>query len=233
MTITAVIHQPDFASYLGFFQRFLNANLYIVLDHVQFVHGTSKSWTHRDKIKTAQGDRWLTVGIRKPRLGTPINAVELATGTGWIDQNLSLLRENYRKSAGWSEVFPRIEALYGKRFELLADFNMHFLEGILEMLEITMPTVRSSTLNPEGHKNELLVELLRKVGATRYLSGLGARDYMRPELFAAAGIEIEWQHFVHPVYPQPFGEFIPYLSILDTLLNCGIAGTRDLLWSCK
>lgn len=88
------------------FQRFLNANLYIVLDHVQFVHGTSKSWTHRDKIKTAQGDRWLTVGIRKPSLGTAINAVELAPGTGWIDQNLSLLRENYRKSAGWSEVFP-------------------------------------------------------------------------------------------------------------------------------
>ena len=76
-------------------------------------------------------------------------------------------------------------------------------------------------------------EVLRKVGATRYLSGLGARGYMQPDLFEAAGIEIEWQHFVHPVYPQPFGEFIPYLSILDTLLNCGIAGTRDLLWSCK
>lgn len=215
------------------FQRFLNADLYIVLDHVQFVHGTSKSWTHRDKIKTAQGDRWLTVGIRKPSFGTPINAVELAPGTGWIDQNLSLLRENYRRSNGWSEVFPRIEALYGRRFELLADFNVHFLEGILDMLEVTMPMVRSSTLSPEGHRNELLVELLRKVGATRYLSGLGARGYMQPELFEAAGIEIEWQHFVHPVYPQPFGEFVPYLSILDTLLNCGIAGTRDLLWSCK
>ncbi|MGO8484577.1 WbqC family protein, partial [Rhizobium leguminosarum] len=94
----------------------------------------------------------------------------------------------------------------------------HIQDTFEEMLEVTMPMVRSSALSPEGHRNELLVELLRKVGATRYLSGLGARDYMRPEVFEAAGIEIEWQHFVHPVYPQPFGAFIPYLSILDTLL---------------
>lgn len=233
MTRTAVIHQPDFASYLGFFQRFLHADLYIVLDHVQFVHGTSRSWTHRDMIKTAQGARWLTVGIRKPKLGTPINEVELAPGTGWIDQNLSLLRENYRKAVGWAEVSPRLEQLYGAGGGLLAEFNLHFLAGILDMLDLKMPMVRSSTLAPEGSKNELLIELLQKVGADRYLSGLGARDYMRPELFQAAGIEVVWQEFTHPVYPQQYDGFTPYLSILDTLLNCGIAGTREILWSSK
>lgn len=233
MTKTVVIHQPDFAPYLGFFQRFLNADLYIALDHVQFVHGTSRSWTHRDKIKTAQGDRWLTVGIRKPTLGTPINQVQLASGTGWIEQNLSLLTENYRRAPGFGEVFPAIEALYAHRTELLADFNLHFLAGLLAMLEIDMPMVRSSGLDPHGASNELLIDLLGKVGADRYLSGQGAVAYMRPELFEAAGIEVVWQDFAHPVYPQQFGDFIPYLSILDTLLNCGIAGTREIVWSCK
>lgn len=233
MTRTAVIHQPDFASYLGFFQRFLHADIYIVLDHVQFVHGTSRSWTHRDMIKTAQGARWLTVGIRKPKLGTPINEVELAKGTGWIDQNLSLLRENYRKAPGWTEVSPHLEQLYGNGEGLLADFNLHFLGGILRMLDLEIPMVRSSTLAPKASKNELLIELLQKVDANRYLSGLGAKDYMLPDLFKVAGIEVVWQAFSHPVYPQQHEGFIPYLSILDTLLNCGIAGTREILWSSR
>ncbi|MGO7155866.1 WbqC family protein [Rhizobium leguminosarum] len=232
MMLTVVIHQPDFAPYLGFFQRFLNADLYVALDHVSFVYG-SRGWTHRDKIKTAQGAKWINVGIQKPDYGAPINAVRMAEDRAWVDRNLSLLRENYRGCAGWSEVFPRIEQLMHVRFDLMSDFNLHFLNGILEILHVDIPTVRSSTLQPKGNKNELLIELLQKVEATCYLSGLGARDYMQPELFEAAGIRVIWQNFVHPVYPQPFGEFIPYLSILDTLLNCGIAGTRDLLWSCK
>jgi hypothetical protein len=234
MSAVSVIHQPDFASYLGFFHRFLHADIYIVLDHVQFVHGTSRCWTHRDKIKTAQGERWLTLGIKKPTFGTPINQVELAGGTLWKDQNLSLLRENYRNAPGFGEVFPFVERLYEPDFALMADFNINFMDGIVHMLGIPpLPQVRSSTLMPQFHKNELLIELLQKVGSKRYLSGLGARDYMKPELFEAACIEVIWQDFTHPVYPQQFDDFIPYLSILDTLLNCGIAGTRDLLWSCR
>ena len=60
-----VIHQPDFLPYLGFFHRLLHADLFVLLDHVQFVTNGSRSWTHRDKIKTAQGERWLTVGVKK------------------------------------------------------------------------------------------------------------------------------------------------------------------------
>ncbi|NEJ71506.1 hypothetical protein GR197_13295 [Rhizobium phaseoli] len=232
MMRTVVIHQPDFVPYLGFFQRFINADLYVALDHVSFVYG-SRGWTHRDKIKTAQGAKWINVGIRKPDYGAPINTVTMGEDRTWIERNLSLLRENYRGCHGWGEVYSRIEQLMHARFELMSDFNLHFLNGILEILDIDMPMVRSSSLQPKGSKNELLIELLQKVEATSYLSGLGARDYMQPQLFEAVGINVIWQHFVHPVYPQPFGEFMPYLSILDTLLNCGIAGTRDLLWSCK
>ncbi|CDN57300.1 WbqC-like protein (plasmid) [Neorhizobium galegae bv. officinalis bv. officinalis str. HAMBI 1141] len=230
---TAVIHQPDFAPYLGFFQRFQHADLYIVLDHVQFVHGTSKSWTHRDKIKTSEGERWLTLGIRKPKLGTPINQVELMPDSEWVEKNLALLRENYRKCPGWNEVFPIVESLYSERCDLLVDFNLHFLKAIMKMLDIQTPMVRSSSLKVDGSKNELLINLLQEVGANCYLSGTGAKDYMRPDLFQAAGIEVVWQKFTHPIYRQPFGDFMPYLSILDLLLNCGISEARDVLRSCK
>ena len=72
MKKVAVIHQPDFLPWPGFFHRLLRADLYIALDHVQFVTGTSRSWTHRDRIKTTSGPRWLSLSTQKAPLDTPI-----------------------------------------------------------------------------------------------------------------------------------------------------------------
>lgn len=229
MSKTVVIHQPDFVPYLGFFHRFLEADLYVVLDHVQFVNGTSRSWTHRDKIKTSQGEKWLTLSTKKAGRGTPINQIELANTVDWAGANLNQLEQNYRKAPYYDEVMPRVTALYEKPGRMLGDFNLRSIEMLMAMLDVQLPFVLSSTLDPQGQKNGLLIDLLQKVGATRYLSGTGARDYMAPDLFRDAGIEVLWQDFIHPVYPQQFGEFVPNLSALDALFNCGVHGARELL----
>jgi hypothetical protein len=229
MTKTVVIHQPDFAPYLGFFHRFLHADEFIVLDHVQFVTGTSRSWTHRDKIKTAAGEQWITLSTARAPLGTPINAIELSTTVDWRRKNLDLLIQNYRKASYFGLVFPAIEQAYDNPPTLMADFNMRFVQLLMDMLDVTLPWRRSADMQPAGASNELLIDLLTKVGATRYLSGTGARAYMEPDKFEKAGIEVIWQDFQHPVYPQLYGPFIPYLSSLDALFNCGIERTRKLL----
>jgi len=226
---TVVIHQPDFVPYLGFFHRFLQADFFIALDHVQYVNGSSRAWTHRDKIKTDQGEKWLTVSVKKAPRDTAINQIELSTDTGWRQDNLRLLEHNYRKAPFYVEVMPEIERLYARPFLLLRDFNMASIEMLMEMLDVCIPWVWSSSLDPAGAKNELLVDLLQKVSATHYLSGVGARNYFRPEPFAQAGIEVVWQDFTHPVYAQQFGEFVPYLSALDVLFNHGIKASRDIL----
>lgn len=226
---TVVIHQPDFAPYLGFFHRFLHADFYIALDHVQYVNGSSRAWTHRDKIKTAQGEKWLTVSVKKAPRDTAINQIELSTDTDWRQQNLSLLEQNYRKAPCYNELMPEVERLYGRPFDLLRDFNMASIEMLMDMLDVRIPWVWSSNLDPVGAKNELLVDLLRKVSASHYLSGVGARDYFQPEPFAEAGIEVVWQDFVHPVYTQQFGDFVPYLSALDVLFNYGVKESREIL----
>jgi hypothetical protein len=229
MSKTVVIHQPDFVPYLGFFQRFLSADQFIVLDHVQFVTGTSRSWTHRDKIKTPSGEKWLTLSVRKAPMGTPINEIELSGSVNWAADNLNLLRQNYRNAPFFEEVFPSVVALYDQTPRLMADFNLGSIELLMDLLDVRLPWVRSSTLRPAGSSNELLIDLLGKVDATHYLAGNGARGYMQPEKFAQAGIEVVWQEFTHPVYPQQFGAFVPYLSSLDVLFNCGIAASRKIL----
>ncbi len=223
-----VIHQPDFIPYLGFFHRFLNADMYIALDHVQFVH-SNRSWTHRDKIKTAQGEKWLTVSVKKAPRDTAINRIELSADTDWRQDNLRLVEQNYRKAPYFAELMPEIERLYALPCRMLHEFNMASIEMLMDMLDVRIPWVWSSGLNPVGAKNELLVDLLQKVSATHYLSGVGARDYFDPIPFAKAGIEVVWQDFTHPVYTQQFGEFVPYLSALDVLFNHGIAASREIL----
>lgn len=224
----AVIHQPDFVPYLGFFHRFLRADIYIALDHVQFVH-SNRSWTHRDKIKTAQGAKWLTISVKKAPRDTAINQIELSNDTDWRQDNLRLLEQNYRKAPFYGELMPQIERLYAQPFHLLRDFNMASIEMLMDMLDVRIPWVWSSCLAPVGAKNELLVDLLKKISATHYLSGVGARDYFQQEPFAEAGIEVAWQDFTHPVYMQQFGDFVPYLSALDVLFNHGVTASREIL----
>ena len=229
MRKTVVIHQPDFVPYLGFFQRLLSADQFIVLDHVQFVTGTSRSWTHRDKIKTPAGEKWITLSVCKAPLGTPINEIELSTSVDWAMANLNLLKQNYRHAPFFDEVFPLVTQLYEAPPRLMADFNLRSIELLMDLLDVRLSWVRSSSLQPDGSSNELLIDLLGKVRATHYLSGNGARAYMQTEKFAQAGIEVVWQDFAHPIYPQQFGAFLPYLSSLDLLFNCGITASRQIL----
>lgn len=227
-----VIHQPDFAPYLGFFHRFLHADLYIALDHVQFV-SSSRSWTNRDKIKTEQGEKWLTVGVKKATRDTSINHIQLSVDVDWRSANLFLLDHNYRKAPYFNELMPVLRKLYSEQFSVLHDFNMASIEMLMELLDVRIPWVWSSSLQPVGYKNAMLVDLLEKVSASHYLSGRGARNYFDPEPFATAGIEVIWQEFSHPVYAQQFGEFMPNMSALDLLFNHGITASREILRSAK
>ena len=231
MTRTVVIHQPDFLPWLGFFHRLLKADLYIVLDHVQFVSGTARSWMHRDRIKTSAGARWLSLSLQRAPLGTPIRDIRLAPDPAWRARNLNLVRENYRKAPYFDYVFPQLERLYASSHTRLVDMNLDAIDLLCAAFDIHVERALSSEMSPAGASNEMLAELLRGSGATHYLSGLGAREYFDPAPFARAGVEVVWQDFTHPVYPQLHGPFVPMLSAVDMLFNCGVERSRDLLRS--
>jgi len=224
-----VIHQPDFLSYIGFFERLVIADVYVILDHVQFVSGTSKSWMHRDKIKTSSGPRWISLSLEKKNSFAPINTVRLSQSVDWRSKNMNQISAAYCKAPYFAEVWPLIEQIYACNQMLMADFNIHSIMCIMDILGLRSRIIRSSDLSPVGTNNEMLIDVLTKTGASSYLSGDGAKSYLRPELFVASGISVQWQEFVHPVYPQLHGEFVPYLSIIDVLFNCGIIGTRRIL----
>ncbi len=223
------IHQPDFLPYLGFFHRLLLCDEFILLDNAQFEKG---GWHHRDKIKTPNGPKWLTLALRKEVFPININHVRLGLDReDWIGKNLNMIEANYRKAAHFERYFPEIRRIYEAGHETLLDINLAFLRFMFEVLEIDIPVRLASDIPVPGASNERLVNLLRAVGADRYLSGVGARGYMRESLYQEAGIAVDWQEFTHPVYPQLHGPFEPYLSCLDLVFNTGPAA-KEVLRSC-
>lgn len=226
-----VIHQPDFLSYLGFFHRLLQADLYVSLDDVQFVN-SSRSWTNRDKIKTQNGEQWLTVPVKKSPRDTAINKIKISNELDWKKKNLDLLKHNYKKSLYYDEIFPYIEKLYTQNLENLADFNMESILMMLELFNIKIEIERSSNFKTQLTKSERLVEILIKTKATHYLSGIGAKDYHEDKPFNDAKIKVIWQAFKHPVYPQLNNGFIKNLSSIDLLFNCGTQKSQKIIRSC-
>ena len=223
------IHQPDFLPYLGFFHRLLSCDTFVILDDVQFLR---RGWHHRDKIKTPAGVRWLSLSVKKGDYQQQIKQVCLSNGDEWIESNLNLIRENYRKAPYFEENFPSIEAIYRTGFDLMIDLNLAFLNYFYVLFETEFEVVLSSDLRVEGRRNEKLKNLVSAVGGNVYLSGLGARSYLDEEVFQKAGISVEWQEFQHPVYSQLQEDFIPNLSCLDVLLNSG-PDSKDVLWSSR
>jgi hypothetical protein len=213
-----VVLQPSYLPWLGYFEQMDSADVFVFYDDVQF---DKNGWRNRNRIKTAQGAQWLTVPVRHGGLAQRILDVEVDSRTAWTRKHLAGIRQAYAKAPFLERYYPELEAALQQPEPLLADLDIALSRMICGWLGITTPTERASALDCGGERNERLIALCRRFGADRYLSGAAARDYLDVAAFAAAGIAVSFQDFRHPEYPQLHGPFVPYLSVLDLVLNCG------------
>jgi len=215
------IHQPQYLPYLGFFHKIAHCDVFAALDHVQF---QKNGLQNRNKIKTAskEGTQWITVPV-KHNLGQAINEVRMDSSAPWQKKHWNALVSNYSRARCFRQYTDGLQQVLLADHENLSRLNMALTEWSMEAMEIRTPVVYSSQLQVEGHATALLVDICRSVGADAYLSGPGGKNYMEMPLFEQAGIQVLWQDFKCPVYEQQFPDagFIPNLSVVDALLNCG------------
>ena len=218
-TRTLVVLQPGYIPWLGFFDQMRRADVFVYYDDVQFdKHG----WRNRNRIKSPDGPIWLTVPVRHHGLGQPrILETEIDSRTPWARKHLGTLRQHYAKAPHFKRYQPELEELLMRPWTHIVDLDIAIVSLMAGWLAIAPEIHRSSVLGIEGEQSMRLLKLCRHFGATRYLSGSAARDYLDTALFETHGLRVEWQDYRHPVYPQLHGDFVPYLSALDLLLNCG------------
>jgi len=213
------IHQPEFLPWLGFFEKMLRADAFVLLDDVQF---SKNDFQNRTRIRGAGGAQWLTVPVAH-RFGQRINEVEIK-GDGWRDKHWKSLTSCYGRARYFGSFAPPFEELYQRRWERLVDFNVAALEAATRALGAEPKWVFSSEVGAAGRKSDLVLNICERLGASRYYSGRTGSTYLDRDVFARAGVEIVVQSFRHPSYEQMFmkeSEFIAGLSVLDLLFNCG------------
>jgi hypothetical protein len=215
------INQPAYLPWLGYFHRIAISDLHIVLDQVQF---EKNSVINRNKIRTATGWSWLTVPIKtKGQFGAlEINRLEIGNTTNWSEKHWKTICQYYGRAPFFQHYAPFLAKAYQQPWNHLLELTDHLNDYFLhEVLKITTPLQYGSDLHSKGKKDELILSICRDVGATTYISGPFGRDYLDEGKFQQAGIKIEYHDYIHPVYQQLHGDFIPYLSIIDLLFNCG------------
>jgi hypothetical protein len=214
-----VVLQPSYLPWLGYFDQIDRADVFVFYDDVQY---DKNGWRNRNRIKTPQGWAWITVPVlTRERFGAAINEVEIDNRAPWARKHLKTLSQNYSRSPYYGEYIGLFEDIYFREWEKIADLNMALIKAITGALGTDVRFACSSELNLQGDRLGRLVEICLEFGADRYLTGDSARDYMDRKVFSARGIQVEYQNYRHPVYPQLYGEFISHLSIVDLLFNCG------------
>jgi hypothetical protein len=211
------IHQPNLFPYLGFFDKMASADVFILLDNVQF---TKRGYQNRVEIKGTNGAQWLTLPVKsKGRYDQLTRDVEINDDQAWRKEHVKTCELLYRGTPGFSEWMGKLEDLYARPASRMMDVTVPGIEMMQTALGIPTQLVYASDLPATGKSSKLLCELVKAVGGTTYLSGPSGRTYLEEDVFAEQGIKLEYHQFEAFQYPQRFGEFVGGLSALDYLFH--------------
>jgi len=213
-------HQLHYLPWLRYIHKLAAADVFVVLDNIQF---NKNGWQNRNKIKTPQGAFTLTVPIFH-HLGQALNEVAIDNKQPWRRKHWGNLFNNYRKAPYFAEHEPFFKKIYEAEWEKLNDINYEILFYVVKALGIKTKIIKSSEIEMRGEATERLALLCKDLGAKAYLTGqFAAHEYLDESLFTKDGMEVLYQHFECPVYNQVYPEagFVPEMSIVDMLFNCG------------
>lgn len=212
------IHQLHYLPWLRYFDKVWRSDVFVVLDDIQF---TKNGWQNRNRVKTSSGAVRLTVPVHAKARMT-LDRIGIDNGTHWPKKHWRTLDLSYRKAPHFAAYAPFLEKAYAIRWESLNALNRHLLHFFVQALGIDTPIVYSSKLDVPGEATERLINLVKAVGGDTYYSGAFAlEEYLDVEMMKNAGIDVKLQHWHCPLYPQLHYDFIPDLSIVDLLFNCG------------
>jgi hypothetical protein len=217
MILTA--HQPCYLPWLGLFHKIAISDLFCYFDIVQY---QKKDFNNRNKIKTINGEIWLSVPVEsKNHLSKNVSQIPIIKNN-WVNKHIKSIEINYRKAAYFENYFEDISRLLNVNSnDNLGKLNLSLLKYFLNVLSIETPIVLASDYNFIGEKSNLVLDMCKKLKATKYIFGANGLNYADTRSFKKNNIKIHFQDYRHPTYRQLNGCFLPYMSVIDLLFNEG------------
>lgn len=226
MILTA--HQPVYLPWLGLFHKIALADMFCIFDIAQY---QTKDYNNRNKIKTNAGPIWLSVPVEsKNHFQKKICDIKIINN-GWNRKHLKSIQLSYKKAPYYENyIGPLATILQQKQYDFLTDLNTDILRFFLDSLGINVPIVKASDYDFQGYKSDLVLDMCEKLKASDYIFGAQGKNYANVKSFSEKGIHIFFQNYLHPQYHQLYGEFQPYMSLLDLLFNEG-PRSREIMMS--
>lgn len=217
------VMQPTWLPWMGYFDLIDQVDQFVFLDTVQF---SKQSWHCRNRIKTSQGSKWISLPVSaRFSEGTSLDTA-IVHPERRMRKFIKTLRQEYSGAHAFDSEFPalakHLSSISDNAF--LADVNIGFIQFAMERLGISTKTVRTQSLPKFDGRVTRLVEICRLFGADTYVSAPGSADYIGldgTKCFEEAGINVVFQRYDHPIYPQCGSGFLGFMSIVDLLLNAG------------
>ena len=216
------ISQPTFLSWQGYFALIDYVDLFVFFDNVQFV---KRSWIQRNKIKSKNKELFLTIPVKtKGKRFQKIEEVEINYDHFNCDKLIKTFAENYKHAKYFEKYFYEIESILKKNNKYLLDLNISLIKKICRLLRISTKFQNSSKIEGSDKlKNVDLIEhISQKLSASEYISTIGSKDYMGDvNKLPNISTKVFFFEYLQLPYKQLNDNFLPYLSIIDLLLNEG------------
>ncbi len=216
------ILQPMYLPWLGYFEMIDSVEVFILFDHVQLER---KSWQHRNRIKTSNGIVTLSLPIKRKSQDLKIYEAKISYDHGNpLAKHWTTIQLAYKKAPFYDNYCKDFSEIFSSSTVSLRDFNVTMTKLLCRLLGLDRRILCSSELeldDDEMGKTEKVINLCKKTNITNLYDGKSAANFLDISLFKKEGISINFQQYKHPVYNQLWGDFAPYLSVLDLLFNEG------------
>jgi len=222
------IVQSCYVPWKGYFDLINSVDEFILYDECQY---TRQDWRNRNRIKTATGTRWLTIPVTIDGLyGQRIDETRIAQ-SDWAERHWDVVRQAYRRAPHFDHYASAVQDAYARvsTEHFLSRVNRALIEVVCSLIRIPTSLSWSTDYTASGSRTERVVSLCKASGASVYVSGPRGRDYLDEQLFAEAGVELEYFHYDgYAEYPQLYPPFEHSVSVLDLLFSAGSDAPRFL-----
>lgn len=215
--ITVAIHQPDYIPWLGLYYKMAHSDIFVYLDDAQY---SNEADHNVNVIKTANGALKLKAPVEQ-HLGNLINEVRTRDELKWKAKHLKTIQMNYSKAPYFKDIFSEFSDVIERDYASIADLNMAINEFICKGFKISPKILKSSDMPIESVREERIIDICHYVGADEYLSGNGARAYQTEGHFTENNLKLTYLDYKPIQYKQLWGEFLPCMSAVDYIFNCG------------
>ena len=230
---TIAIMQPTYLPWAGYFDMIDRVDEFVYFDDVLVL---KRSWGVRNRIRTAQGEQFLTVPLVKneDRDRRRFDNTRILYDGKWTDRHLEAVRRSYAKAPFGREVVDLLASVYAATPVTIGGLNISLIERFCESLGISTPRIQASTLDEtDGTKDDRLVSICEALRADRYLSAQGSAAYIEAGLpqgaFAGSPVDLVYHQFEHPIYRQTGEGFLSHMAIVDIIANCGTSHAMALI----